>query len=164
MKAKDILIKFHTCNESIDWAGDMSVKEAWASCPRGDWMLWFAVKLQADKGKIFLVKSLAFHEMYKLMKDERSRDTVLAIADASAAAYYATAGIYTEAAEASNIILAIAEASAGIDTDAAGIYTCATTYDTLIQKSLLKSAEVCRKILTDEICRKLSGGAYIIRK
>ena len=120
MKAKDILIKFHTCNESIDWAGDMSVKEAWASCPRGDWMLWFAVKLQADKGKIFLVESLAFYEMYKLMKDERSRDTVLAIADASA-----------------------------------GIDTCATTYDTLIQKSLLKSAEICRAILTNEIYQKL---------
>ena len=150
MKAKDILIKFHTCNESIEWAGDMSVKEAWASCPRGDWMLWVAVKLQADKGKIFLVKSLAFHEMYKLMKDERSRDTVLAIADASAAAYYATAGIYTEAAEASNIILAIADASAGIDTDATVADAAAAR-----KKSLSKSAEVCRKILTDEICRKL---------
>ena len=211
MKAKDVLIKMGACPKAIQWVGDKSVQEAWESCPRGDWMLWFAVKLQADKKKLFLVKSLACYEIIHLMKDQRSRDAVLAAslygkgripkeelekaaidADAAvdvlsnnyaavlsndyvaavAASYAASAvdaaeadaadaGIYDDdvsisfdAAVVSDTMLEVAAsyaASAVDDVEA----DAATTYDTFLQRSLSKSAEVCRTILTDEIYQKL---------
>ena len=202
MKAKELLIKMNACPKAIQWAGDKSVQEAWESCPRGDWMLWFAVKLQADKKKLFLVKSLACYEIIHLMKDQRSRDAVLAASlygkgripkkelekaaiDADAAvdvlsnnyaavlsndyvaavaASYAASAIDATEADAAASTAAAADAVASAAVSAAASYaasaidaTVATVADAAAarKKSLSKSAEVCRTILTDEIYQKL---------
>jgi len=202
MKAKELLIKMGACPKAIQWAGDKSVQEAWESCPRGDWMLWFAVKLQADKKKLFLVKSLACYEIIHLMKDQRSRDAVLAASlygkgripkkelekaaiDADAAvdvlsnnyaavlsndyvaavaASYAASAIDATEADAAASTAAAADAVASAAVSAAASYaasaidaTVATVADAAAarKKSLSKSAEVCRTILTDEIYQKL---------
>jgi len=202
MKAKELLIKMNACPKAIQWVGDKSVQEAWESCTRGDWMLWFAVKLQADKKKLFLVKSLACYEIIHLMKDQRSRDAVLAASlygkgripkkelekaaiDADAAvdvlsnnyaavlsndyvaavaASYAASAIDATEADAAASTAAAADAVASAAVSAAASYaasaidaTVATVADAAAarKKSLSKSAEVCRTILTDEIYQKL---------
>jgi hypothetical protein len=46
----DILRRIGTCREGIDWASDQpDPRTAWEACPRGDWMLWLAVELGAER-------------------------------------------------------------------------------------------------------------------
>lgn len=45
MKAIDMLRKYYPCEDAIEWLGDKTLKDAWNTCPRGDWMLWAYVKL-----------------------------------------------------------------------------------------------------------------------
>jgi hypothetical protein len=42
------LIKLHACAEAFLWAKGKTLKRAWVTCPRGDWMLWLAVKTGID--------------------------------------------------------------------------------------------------------------------
>ena len=42
----DVLVGAHACEDALTWAREQSsAREAWASCPRADWMLWIAGKL-----------------------------------------------------------------------------------------------------------------------
>jgi hypothetical protein len=36
----DQLRQLRACGEAIEWAGTRTLAEAWAECPRSDWMLW----------------------------------------------------------------------------------------------------------------------------
>jgi predicted alpha/beta hydrolase family esterase len=49
---------------------------AWDNCPRGDWMLWLAEKLNVDDRKLILAKGLCANTVIHLMKDERSKKAV----------------------------------------------------------------------------------------
>ena len=41
--------KFNPCREALVFRSQYSsFKEAWEACPRGDWMLWIAQKLDVD--------------------------------------------------------------------------------------------------------------------
>jgi hypothetical protein len=45
------LVKMGACKEAILWGkGFPSLKEAWAVCERGDWMIWYAGKLSGEPG------------------------------------------------------------------------------------------------------------------
>ena len=48
MKLKDKLESMHACSEAIKWVGNRGIKTAWRDCPRGDWMLWIAGRLEID--------------------------------------------------------------------------------------------------------------------
>jgi hypothetical protein len=42
--------KFMPCADGVKWLADCTnLDEAWASCPRGDWMLWAAAKLDVSR-------------------------------------------------------------------------------------------------------------------
>lgn len=45
MNLKELLEKHNACSKAIEWAKQFeTLKEAWAVCERGDWMLWIAAK------------------------------------------------------------------------------------------------------------------------
>ena len=121
---KELLIKLNACNEARKWASNKSIDEIWATCHRGDWMLWLARKLDIDKRVLTLAKGHCANTVRHLMKDERSIAAVdmaikygegnatdselAAAADAAydataayaAAAYAADAAAYAAAADA----------------------------------------------------------------
>ena len=43
------LEKFEACDEATEWVGEKDLATAWAECPRGDWMLWFAARAGVDR-------------------------------------------------------------------------------------------------------------------
>ena len=51
----DLLRDLRACRDARDWAAPYAtVEEAWAVCPRGDWMLWLAGKMGVDRKLIVL--------------------------------------------------------------------------------------------------------------
>jgi hypothetical protein len=45
------LIKMGACKEAIEWLETQSsIKQAWDTCERGDWMLWLLGKLSGEPG------------------------------------------------------------------------------------------------------------------
>ena len=194
MKAKDLLIKMNACPKAIQWVANKSVKEAWESCPYGDWMLWFAVKLQADKKKLFLAKALIAHQSVQ-WTDPKSRDAIRAaflygkgkiqkeeLEKAAAAimpydqndpfkpdnpydhafnsAFAAVSSpslssLFASSAADSTAAVADAAASAAASYAASAIDATNDSTAAARKKSLSKSANICRKILTDEIYQKL---------
>ena len=104
---KELLIKLNACNEAREWASNKSIDEIWATCHRGDWMLWLARKLNIDKRVLTLAKGHCANTVRHLMKDERSiaavdmaikygegNATDSELAAAADAAYDATADAY----------------------------------------------------------------------
>jgi hypothetical protein len=48
-KFQDSLKALKACRRAVDWVGDRTASQAWDECERGDWMLWYAIKLKADR-------------------------------------------------------------------------------------------------------------------
>jgi hypothetical protein len=51
MNANDLqklLAKLHACREAVDFCRGRDLKTAWHECERGEWMLWFAGRLNID--------------------------------------------------------------------------------------------------------------------
>ena len=49
MKLSGQLKQLHACKEAYKWVGKKTLTEAWATCERGDWMLWYAAKVDIDR-------------------------------------------------------------------------------------------------------------------
>ncbi len=49
MKLSRQLRQLHACKEAYKWVGKKTLTEAWATCERGDWMLWYAAKVNIDR-------------------------------------------------------------------------------------------------------------------
>ena len=164
---KELLIKLNACNEARKWASNKSIDEIWATCHRGDWMLWLARKLNIDKRVLTLAKGHCANTVRHLMKDERSiaavdmaikygegnaTDSELAAA-AAAAAYAADAAAYAAyAAYAAAAYAADAAAYAAADDADAAAYAAAAyaAYDATAaarKKSQQATAEICRKYI-----------------
>lgn len=47
-KLHDELIGMSACTEAIKWVGEKELPEAWETCERADWMLWFAHRRGVD--------------------------------------------------------------------------------------------------------------------
>ena len=43
MTFRDLLHKLDACPQGIEWVGDKTMREAWSTCRRGDWMRWFGL-------------------------------------------------------------------------------------------------------------------------
>ena len=181
---KELLLKLKACGPAIDWAGDKTIEEIWATCHRGDWMLWLARKLDIDKRVLTIAKGHCANTVRHLMKDERSiaavdmaikygegnaTDSELAAAAAAAAAAdaaaaaaayaaYATAAAAADAAAAAAAYAADAAAAAAADAAAAAAAYAAYAADAYAyarKKSQQETAEICRKYIPFELI--LSG-------
>jgi hypothetical protein len=53
LMAIDVLVKFQACNEARHWSAGMTLKVAWRTCPRADWLLWLGGRL-VDRKKLVL--------------------------------------------------------------------------------------------------------------
>ena len=164
-----------------------SSKEAWNNCPRGDWMLWIALKLGVNIKILTLAKVHCALTMKHLIKDKRSIKALevalkfannkatlkeLKIAanvanvaadaaadDADVAAYVANtaadvantaAYAVNAAANADNAAYAAADAAAyAVNAAANAAYDVA---DAAKIKNQLKTANICRKYLTESVC------------
>ena len=51
----DALVRLGACGEAVEWAKTQpSLKTAWNTCERGDWMLWLAARIGVDRRAIVL--------------------------------------------------------------------------------------------------------------
>ena len=65
--------KFEPCFKAVEFRKQYDTfKEAWEACPRGDWMLWIAEKLELDKRLLVLTSAHCANTVRHLMEDERS--------------------------------------------------------------------------------------------
>jgi hypothetical protein len=48
MTFRDQLEKLEACQESLDWVGNKSLKEAWEKCENPEWMIWFLSQTDID--------------------------------------------------------------------------------------------------------------------
>lgn len=77
MSAKELLLSINACPEAIRFADGKTIKQAWETCNRGDWMLWFYSKqFPNDIRKITLAKAYCANTVCHLMNDERSKHAV----------------------------------------------------------------------------------------
>jgi len=130
----DKLEKLNACNEAIEYVKTQeSALSAWQNCERGDWMLWIAKRLNVDDKKLTLAKVMCAKQVEHLMKDQRSKDALVAclryvngeitreeLNVAAAAAAYADAAAAYAYADADD-----AAAYAYADADAAAAYAAA---------------------------------------
>ena len=172
--------KYNPCKEAIKYRRQyQTFTEAWSACPRGDWMLWIAQKAGVNKRLLTLAKGKCAETVIDLIKDKRSVDAVraaiaygngelddndLAAAyTAYAAACAADAAAYA-AAYAADAAAAYAAAYAAADAAYAAAYTAAYTAASdaayaaacaadAEKENKLKTADICREILTDEILK-----------
>ena len=169
--------KFNACKESIVFRKNYpDFKTAWENCPRGDWMLWIAKKLNVDLLKLTTAKALCANTVRNLMRDERSTKAIdvailfgqgkasreeldaaaayaAAAADddaAAAAAYAADAAAYAAAAYAAAAYTAAAAADAA--------YTAADAYAAdAKRKNQQETADICRRILTEDVLAAINN-------
>ena len=153
------LERLSACKEAVLFSAKFKTpKEAWENCPRGDWMLWIASRLNVDKRLLTLAKGRCAETVLHLMRDQRSKDAVRAAIDfwegriddeqlkiAAAAAYvaYAAAAAVADAYAADAYVAAAYAAAA----EAADAYVA----DDARKQNQLATANICREILTDVV-------------
>ena len=169
MKIIDQIKHFEPCVEAVEWLGDKTFDEAWATCERGDWMLWAYARLYYDRNRE-LVGCVAecVATIQHLMTDQRSVDVLkackkyangeiskeelLSYAIASYEAAEANADInahaaaaYQAAHAAVNVHSATYAASAAAAcADSAAAYA---DFAAARKKNLKLTADICRRLL-----------------
>ena len=146
--------RFTPCRDGLEYYNSQPDFEiAWNNCHRGDWMLWMANELDVDNKILTLAKGKCAETVIHLMKDQRSIDAVksaidfgneLIDKDQLNAAYTAAGTAYTAAGNTADAA-ACAAADAADDDDA----------DDAIKENQLKTANICREILTETVMEKL---------
>jgi len=168
---KELLIELNACKDAREWAGDKSWEECYATCHRGDWLLWLFKRTNPDDLKLLtLAKGHCANTVRHLMKDERSIKAVdAAIAfgegkisrdELDAAVAYADYAAYADAADAADYYAAFAASAAYADAaDAAAAFAAAdaAAVDAAIAFGAAKkenqqlTADICRKYLPIEV-------------
>ena len=146
--------KFNACKESIVFRKNYpDFKTAWENCPRGDWMLWIAKKLNVDLLKLTTAKALCANTVRNLMRDERSTkaiDVAILFGQGKASREELDAA----AADAYTAAYAAADAAAYADAaDAAAAYTAADAK----RKNQQETADICRRILTEDVLAAINN-------
>jgi len=118
------------CGEAREWVGSKSEREAWLTCPRADWLLWFASKqpeVLVDRRKLILSAVRCARSVLHLVRpgDDRplvaldtteaylrGEATLQQVRDAANAAYYAAAAAAAAYAAAAAAAYAAAAAAA----------------------------------------------------
>ena len=168
---KELLMKLNACSEAMEWVGNKSWEECYATCHRGDWLLWLFKRTNPDDLKLLtLAKGHCANTVRHLMKDERSIKAVdAAIAfgegkisrdELDAAVAYADYAAYADAADAADYYAAFAASAAYADAaDAAAAFAAAdaAAVDAAIAFGAAKkenqqlTADICRKYLPIEV-------------
>lgn len=152
MKNLTKVLSLNPCQEAVTFIKQCdSFKQAWETCPRGDWMLWLASMLNVNIRTLTLAKGLCAQTVIHLMADQRSVYAVEAailfgkgqlslarLNSAARAAYTAYAAYAAYAARA---------AYAAANTAANAAYA---SYVAKLEDQL-KTAEICREILTTSV-------------
>ena len=157
------------CGLSIQWIEEkniQSLEEAWYVCDRGDWLLWMATRLNVDKHRLVLCAALCAHTVIQYMQDPRSRNAVRIaflwgrrkttyVQLEKARANALSAIIAARAVDATTYAAAWAAAWATIPADA--IWAVDAIADTTTDKksNQLRTAEIARKILTEDVLKKI---------
>jgi len=79
MKNTEFQIKLkslNACGAAVTWAQQLTDGQAWETCERGDWLLWWAKRENCDLRQLTLAKARCAKLVIHLMKDERSRKAV----------------------------------------------------------------------------------------
>ena len=133
---RSLLIELQACSSALDWQGDKSLRCAYHTCQRGDWMLWMAARLEVDRKLIvraacdcarlaWELQDTAGHAAIETAEawchGEATIEQVRAAASAAYAAYSASA--YASAATAS----AASAASAAYASAASAAYASAAS-------------------------------------
>ena len=77
MKFKDEVVKLGACKYGVDWLGNKTKAEFWATCQRADWMLWYFKKVQPEvtlavrKKLVLLSCDIAESVLKNVPKDEK---------------------------------------------------------------------------------------------
>ena len=71
-----LLEDLNACQDSRRWAGDMTIEEVVQACPRGDWLLWLAGKINIDQRKLTLAKAACAKTIIPLIEDKRSLEAI----------------------------------------------------------------------------------------
>lgn len=159
----DFLKSNDACQPGLEWAKTQSdLYELWNNCHRGDWLLWLANELQVDSKKLMLCGALCAHTVIQYMKDPRSREAVRIaflyargkatdeqLREARKAAWNAA----WTAWNAANVDAATAAAYTAYAITAAVAYAAAAAAG---QANALRTAEIARKILTQEVFEKIA--------
>jgi hypothetical protein len=162
--------KYRPCSEALRFRMQyQTFKEAWAECPRGDWMLWIAQKVGVDLRTLTRAKALCALTVRHLMKDERSIkacEIALKFADGEATreelddAAYAAYAAYADAdadADAAYAAYAAAYAAYAANAANAAAYAYADAADAAARiKSQQQTADICREHLTSAVFEKLN--------
>jgi len=174
--------KYDACEDAVKFRNQFETfEEAWSACPRGDWMLWLAKRLDVDLKTLTLAKVRCASTVRHLMKDTRSikaLDVALLFAEGNAtreeldAAYAAADAAAADAADAADAAAADAAAYAAYAAAdaayadaaayAADAYADAAAYaaDAYGRQAARKenqktTADICREVLTDIVFEKL---------
>jgi len=173
-------MKLNACPEAMEWVGNKSWEECYATCHIGDWLLWLFKRTNPDDLRLLtLAKGHCANTVRHLMKDERSLKAVeaaiafgegkisreklntsaYAAADyaAAAAAYadyaaaYAAAAASAAAAAAYTASAAAYAASAAAASDAAAYVAYAAYAYAAKKENQQLTADICRKYLPIEV-------------
>ena len=194
MKKEIEIMKFSPCSEAVKFRMEYpDFETAWDNCPRGDWMLWIASKLNVDLLKLTTAKALCANTVRHLMQDERSvkaidvalsfgkgEATVMELEAAADAAAYAAnaanaaayaanaanaaadaAAYAANAANAAAYVAAYVAAAYAANAANAAAYVAAAAAaaadaaDAARTENQLKTSNICRQILTEEVLFKM---------
>jgi hypothetical protein len=169
------------CYKAQTWAKEQnSYKEAWEKCERGDWMLWLAARLGIDDKKLTLAKALCAKQVEHMITSPKSLACLKGCFDyvedriksdelkmLFLDAYKFSNDFPNTSKEAANRAAVdaanyschysiAAYVAYAIDYSTANIFFL---YDYQISifhtlPSLKESANICRKVLTDEVLKK----------
>lgn len=159
MKPIELAEKLNACDEATEFVANYAtIEEAWAACPRADWMLWTALMLGVDERVMVGVAGKCARTVQHLMKDPRSIAALDAcdkyaagelserelkdVAYSAYSAYYVAARASARASARDSAHASAAYAAyAAADAD----YAAAKTEDRL------KTANICREFLTEAV-------------
>ena len=152
---KEKLIELNACEPAVEWAGDKTIEEIWATCPRGHWMLWLFSRTNPEEIKLlFLASGHCANTVRHKMKDNRS---ILAV---DAAIAFGNGEITKEELDKAakgayyNYSSAAADSAAAYaaydDTAFAASAAAAYAADSIDSAT----AKIANQLLTADICRK----------
>ena len=159
---EELLIKLNACKEAKEWAAGKSWQEIYATCHRGDWLLWlFALVNPESRRELTLAKGHCANTVRHLMKDPRSVAAVDAAiaygegrigdAELAAAAYAAAAADDAYAAADAAYAAAAAAADDAAYAAAADADAADADADAARIKNQQLTAGICREYLPIEI-------------
>jgi hypothetical protein len=128
MSLRKKLLKINACGEGMEWLADQTAEDAWATCQRGDWMLWAGSRCGVDLQTITITKVKCARLVQHLMQDQRSLDA-LDVAEQFALGNATREQLAAAAADAANAAADAANAAnAAADADAADAAYAAAAY------------------------------------